>query len=255
MRLNVCLFLVLGCFIQGCITTSQYRFGQAHRSHESLRVEDESIVATLEFVEAKQVNLSINNKTDMVIELLVDPSSFTYATGVSSKLIPAGTRYIDSTQVQPSIAIPPKSNFYKSFFSADSVSYVSGQSGGWKIRNWIPNNLTGSSFVFPYKVKSGEGYLVFKNQKTEPATSQSLGPVSVAVTNWNILFQNSVTQRRKAIYNKALETAQSQYGNQVELRNLRFIGKWSPMSLLLYFSILGFVEDASLTADVFRFVE
>jgi hypothetical protein len=79
-----------------------------------------------------------------------------------------------------------------------------------------------------------------------------LGSVIVKKTFWNILFASPVNERRRTLYNLAMQDARYRYGDDIVLRNLRYIGSWSPMSLVLYFSLLGFVEDASLTADVVR---
>jgi hypothetical protein len=84
-----------------------------------------------------------------------------------------------------------------------------------------------------------------------PVQSASLGTVIVKETYWNFLFLNSVENRRKVLFDKAMVEAKNKYGENIELKNLRYQGDWNAASLLFYFSMLGFVEDATLTADVF----
>lgn len=76
--------------------------------------------------------------------------------------------------------------------------------------------------------------------------------VFVQTTFWNVLFLRSVEERRNELYRTALYKAKSVYGNNIELKDLTYEGKWSAKSLLLYFSIFGFVENASLRANIER---
>jgi hypothetical protein len=152
------------------------------------------------------------------------------------------------------MAIPPGGRYNKSFFSADSF-YYSSSLKTWITRKWIPNNLTGSSFVFTYKINGDEKYIVFSGENSVsnlPASDEILGTVDSEKTFWNFLFLKSPNKRREILHDMALQEAQGKYGNDVRLKNLKYVGAWSPASLLFYFSLLGFVEKATLSADVVK---
>jgi hypothetical protein len=184
--------------------------------------------------------LQIQNNTDSVLTLVVDLASFTTQAGVSNKLVTGETRVIDSNKPQPVITIPPKSNFNKDFYLVGS-------------HNWVPNNFTGASFVFGYRINNNERFIIVSGNKIESqmvAKEQVLGTVTVKEQFWNFLFLNSVEGRRKTLYEKALVEAVQKYGQSVTLKNVIYEGSWNGLSLLFYFSMLGFVEDASITASV-----
>jgi hypothetical protein len=61
-----------------------------------------------------------------------------------------------------------------------------------------------------------------------------------------------VDKRREFLLEQAKKEAEKKYGNNIELTNIEYEGNWSPASILLYFSMLGFVEKASITADVIQ---
>jgi hypothetical protein len=243
-------FLLFAClfFLQSCVTVNQFEFEKLHASHEALSFDNEDVVATLTFNDSEWVTLAIQNKSSSVIQLVTDLSTYSSKHGATSKLVPEGTKFIDAKNSTPSYTVAPISNFSKSFFSADSVYYNTGKYGGWMSSSWVPDSLTGSSFVFCYKVSGNEKYIVFSPTEAEPLP---IGMVEEKAMNWNILFLNPPENRRRYLYEKALSTAKKKYGSDVVLRNLRYNGDWNPLSLILYFSMLGFVEDATLVADVY----
>ena len=90
-----------------------------------------------------------------------------------------------------------------------------------------------------------EGGLVQRNVQYEKA-----GEVAVQMRVWNILFLKTKEERAAALLEAAEEKAQPAHGPDAILANLNFSSRWSPYSLILGLNLLGFVEDAGLTADV-----
>ncbi len=241
------LFVVFITIITSCVTSDIYEL------KAPITFENEDVSATLLIAGSKVINLDIQNKTKDVITLVIDLASFTEPQGNNTRLIPEETKFIDATRSQPSVTIPPNGYYSKSFFSADSANYISGKYGGWRINDWLPLDLKGSSFVFGYRVAGKEKYMVFGGDKAEQqifAQIEKLGSVTINKTYWNILFLNSVEKRRNALYDEALAKAKEQYGEDIALTNVRYQGDWDVKSLLLYFSMLGFVENATISADV-----
>ena len=90
-----------------------------------------------------------------------------------------------------------------------------------------------------------EGGSVHRNPQYEKA-----GEVAVQMRVWNILFLKTPQERAAALLEAAEEKAQLAHGPEAILANLDLSARWSPYSLILGLNLLGFVEDAGLTADV-----
>jgi len=61
----------------------------------------------------------------------------------------------------------------------------------------------------------------------------------------------SSLQKRNQLTNLLKEQAKKQYGDTAEIDNIKFESSWHPASLLFYFSLMGYVEDAGASADVY----
>lgn len=243
------IYLIITVFyvIPGCVTTEQLA------RTEIFGFENDDLSARLEVESDQWVTLKVTNKKNDALILQTDLASFS-SDGSTEKLIPSGTMYIDSNRSQPPITIPPQSSFTKGFSSASASRYV--RDYGWKTENWIPANLVNTKFVFGYKEGGREKFIVFKGteiSKYSPTVIPALGKVNVEERFWNYLFViKPIPERREALRLLALKKAKEKFGPDVEIRNLQYEGQWSPLSLVLYFSMLGFVENASLEAEVFK---
>ncbi|MBN1686342.1 MAG: hypothetical protein JW852_06780 [Spirochaetales bacterium] len=76
------------------------------------------------------------------------------------------------------------------------------------------------------------------------------GEVTVQVRVWNLLFLKSPDDRAAAVVGKAERKAREEFGPEAVLADPRLYSRWSPYSLFLGLDLLGFAEDATLTADV-----
>jgi hypothetical protein len=246
-RIRLFIIIIGGFSLQSCATVSN-----KNATHNPIQFEDENVSSILSFNGPQWVDLSIQNKSNSVLQLNVDLSSFTTATGSNSKLVPEGTKYITADETQPPAVIPPNGKYKKLYSSANAMYYASGQYGGWRTTNWIPDNLNGSTFIFAYKTNGEDKYITFSGNEYLPNANEVLGTVTVEKRFWNIFFMPAVDKRRETLYNLALQDARLKYGADITLTNLHYLGSWSPASLVLYFSIIGFVENASLTADVVK---
>jgi uncharacterized protein YceK len=86
-------------------------------------------------------------------------------------------------------------------------------------------------------------------------TPQKVATIVESDTYWSILFLESPEAMRKNLFEKASNKAKLLYGDDVKLINLNYTGEWNALSLLLYFGMLGQVQDVILTADVVSYVE
>jgi len=76
------------------------------------------------------------------------------------------------------------------------------------------------------------------------------GSVTVRALVWNVLFLRSPEERAARLLEAAEKKAIEEYGPEAILANLDLVSRWSPYSLILGLDLLGFAEDAALTADV-----
>jgi hypothetical protein len=253
MKKVVCVFsITMVLLLSSCVTMKP---GEQDLPRPEMTSQNEVISGKLNCKNSYWAEIAIENKSDKVVTLLWDVSSFSPINGNSQRFVPEGTKYVDAKQSIPPVSIAPGSKYVKSFSSSDSFYYQSGEYGGWRDLPWIPKDLNGSKFVFGYRIGSEEGFLIFdgnESSKKMKAPPQIIGSVSYEKTFWNVLFLKSVDKRREFLLEQATKEAEKKYGNNIELTNIEYEGNWSPASILLYFSMLGFVENASITADVIQ---
>jgi hypothetical protein len=237
--------------LTGCVTTGFVKNSPDFPKYKPIQIEDDHLRGQIDIVDDSWVKLSLENKTDAVITLTGDLASFSTSIGESYKLVPEGTRFIDSGKSVPSIPIPPRAKFTKEFASGDSFHYST--YGGWDQDPWIPRDLSGTSFVFGYRAGDKDSFLIFPGTApiSEKGAPRRVGSVDIDRTFWNPLFVfPTPEQRRQTLIELAQVKAEKEFGSGVLLDNLDFKSTWSGWSLLFYFSMFGFVEDATLTADV-----
>lgn len=106
--------------------------------------ENDDIRIKLDFTK-QQFYLTIENKTNERVSLIWDKSSLIFPDGVIDRLIPDGTRFINTDLTVLPTVIPPKAKAVKSFCTTKQINYevykYYGASG------WVVKNL------FPYKPK------------------------------------------------------------------------------------------------------
>lgn len=252
MKKSVVVLVSIIALLTSCVTLKQ---GDNGFPKPPITFENETVDASVVCSSAYWAQLNIKNKTNSVLVLSWDTSSYTDSAGNSHRVVPEGTKYVDMKNNMPPISIPPLSTFSKSFASADAAHYNSGQYGGWVSDPWISRILDNTSFVFGYKTNGKEDFMIFSgNQVSQIEKSIEkpviVGNVEIKKVYWHILFMGAPEANRADLYKFAVEKAKKQYGESSQLININYVGNWNPASLLLYFSMLGFVETASITADV-----
>lgn len=79
-----------------------------------------------------------------------------------------------------------------------------------------------------------------------------IGQVEVTKTYIHPLFIGaSSIKKRTELQNMLLTKARQNYGSDAELLNINYESSWNGWSMLFYFSMMGFVEDAKATASVY----
>lgn len=214
-----------------CLTSCMTAYD--HGTDENLSYEDNLVKMSVAYSVGDNVcQVDFVNKSDEGIVFITD-----YASCNNSKLVFGDSRIIDSYRSQPVVPVGPKSIIAQKMYLADDGIIFSM-----------------SSFTFGYKDMNGKETFISLSEQNNSASrfSETLGEISVDKTNWIFLFLRSPESRQKELKELLLEKAKSTYGQDVEIGNVRYEGKWSPASLLFYFSMLGWVENASATATVYR---
>ncbi len=81
---------------------------------------------------------------------------------------------------------------------------------------------------------------------------EQVGKISAEKTCWNWLFLKSKEERSTELKDILTEKARNEYGEDAVISLETAEGQWSPASLLMLFSLLGFVEEASMEAAVWK---
>lgn len=225
-------------FFTSCTTLSQ-------QSNLLTTFSDENVSATVA-VANNFIDLTVENKSNSVITLFVDGSTTTMKSGETSKLIPEGTRYIEANAVQSPLSIAPRGTLKKSFAPASSIAWNE-KNATWKISSWVDREKF--SLVFPYSIEGNQKHIVIQTSLIED--NNIVGSVEASKTYWHVLWIGSDAYKNE-LSQMAMEEAISLYGNNIKLVNGSFNGTWSPLSLVLYLNMLGYVENITFTADVQR---
>ena len=203
--------------------------------------DDDNLLATIAVAD-EYINLNIKNKTNSVITLSVEGSTTTMKNGETSKLIPEGTIYLQANAVQSPLSITPNGVLKKAFIPASAIAW---DNSNWKIQSWVDS--TNFSLVFPYLIDGKQKFIIVQTSFSEK--KDILGSVEASKTYWHLLFGGK-DKYKDELYKIALEDAINQYGKDIILVNASYNGEWSPLSLVLYFDIFGYVDNITFKADV-----
>lgn len=116
--------------------------------------DNDDIRIKLDFTK-QEFYLTIENKTNERVSLIWDQSSIIFPEGVIDKLIPDGTRFINTDLTVLPTVIPPKAKAIKSFCTAKQIKYETYKYYG--ASGWVVKNL------FPYKPKKKATLLYYYN--------------------------------------------------------------------------------------------
>ena len=243
------LIVVVAVVLSSCITS-----GLTERFDFLSSAEDENLQAFVAVHNSRDVELQLRNKTDQ--PLIIDWDSFAYRSpsGESMRVIHAGVRLIDRNQPQSRNTIAPNAQLSDMLVPSDAISYSSGKYGGWSTNPWAPIPPRNISFTIAYEIANQQRFLEcsFTEDDIIRSIGRPIGHVSASKTVWHLFFINNPEGNREDLLKKAHEMAVQQYGQDIKITNPKYSSNWNIASLLLYFSMLGWVENASVTADVIR---
>lgn len=81
---------------------------------------------------------------------------------------------------------------------------------------------------------------------------RQVGAVELYSKHWNPLFLQSKDERTATVLSDARNEARERFGDDIRLGSVYIKGRWSPLSLVLGFGALGFVERTATVATVFE---
>ncbi|MDR3248488.1 MAG: hypothetical protein LBT39_06855 [Treponema sp.] len=193
--------------------------------------EDENIYAELETNDPQQVNLIIDNRSSGELSLDQSSAAYTHANQESRLIAVDGTQ---AGSVVPALQVAPQTRQSRNFALERAVTRDGGVAS---IGDWVPPDTTADRFAFVYRLGDGVYPINF------PDTQQRaiLGRVTVTL-EIAMPAPIPVNERRRRIYEKALEQANASFGaggRKLKLVNLRYSSTGN-----------FFKESAVLSADV-----
>lgn len=84
----------------------------------------------------KEVVVSVKNLTDKPVSIKWEESSINAGT-----IFKSGMKFIDAGKTIPNTVIFPKATEQFELYSAEQISYTSGQYGGWGVRGWFEEEV------------------------------------------------------------------------------------------------------------------
>lgn len=265
---KIVMALLVTLMFSSCVTTHMVRYTEDEEEREAQNAQfysrgwsgkDENLevkVTSAYEEEDKQSrkNLSIDfyNISDKPVVLKSDLlSMIDNENGRAYNLISIDGFTIHSDMAQPDFLIPANKMITRTFVARDAIHY----DDGWKTKQWVPTGDSTLTVTYRDQKDNMEKSVTAElTSKTDPEKEavEVLGTVESSAFYPHILFINPVDWNRRQLYKKALAKAKSKYGENVELYNLDFVGKWNPLSLVLYFDVFGWCENAKLKADVIK---
>lgn len=87
------------------------------------------------------ISFVLLNKTGSAMRLIWDETAFIHIDGSAQRVMHSGVRYIDRNSYQPPSVIPPGATLRDIILPTENVYYVSGQYGGWRTHDIIPQSF------------------------------------------------------------------------------------------------------------------
>jgi hypothetical protein len=193
--------------------------------------EDEHIYAELETNNAKQVTLTVENRSGDEFTLEQTGAAYRY-NNRESPLVAAGSAGSGGTASQ--MLLPPGAQRSWNFVAQHAINLSGGKQS---IGNWVPEDSSALEFRFMYHLDGEERSLTFPNTDSR----HLVGKLQVTV-DIGLPFLKSIADRRRKAYDQAVAQARASFGaggKALVLVNLRYDSKTN-----------GFVENVTLSADV-----
>jgi hypothetical protein len=204
-------------FLGACSTVDMFTF------------EDENIYAELEMNDPGRVTLTVDNRGSG--ELTVDQERASYTGG--GRRTPLRAVSEDSAPPLP-LQISPGAQQTRSFAPAEALALSDGK---LKTADWVPEDNSDDRFDFMYNIDGGEHTFTFPDSRERPL----LGKVQVSL-DIALPFRYSIAERRRMIYDLAVDQANKAFGER---------GKKLRLVNIHYDSVSkGFSEKIQLTAEV-----
>lgn len=115
--------------------------GQTSVTESGLYFEDRYIRIGFVPVLNSTISFSLLNKTDSTIRVIWDEAAFIQIDGSTERVMHSGVRYIERDRPQPPSVVPPGARLDDIILPTSNVYYISGQYGGWRTHDIIPQSL------------------------------------------------------------------------------------------------------------------
>ena len=238
----LCIFLML--MISSC--TTGYILNEESEDGEiyfegKVETEDYTVIVGANYEDgeiARFLALRVLNNGN--IPIVVDLNKSAYVGAMSSqRMVDGETRVINANLAQPLFSVAPKSMLTRSLYDTSQIGFYGNTSEYSGLNPRVSLCLT---------IDGKDQYCDIELSKPT-STREKTRTVEFSTFKIYPLFIGS---NSKAAVKAAKAEAEKQFGKGVSVENIRYEANWNPLSLLLYFDMLGQFRDIKGTADVVR---
>ena len=252
-RINIFLFVLMLCLFAfvSCASGMIDKYPNGHEiemteSYICLSgvFEDENInvvVSTEGTNSNSYLNMALLNKTSEI--LTIDGNKLVYSYGnFSSRLVDGNTRKINSNLSQADLVVAPNSILSVGLYTADDSKITTG------IEGTLYLSLDNGAGKKTIGIELAQEQAVEQTKKETPEETVKVGTVSDKGKLWHFLF---IGGAKTSVCERLLNKAKAKFGEDATIENVDYEISWNVgLSMLLYFDMLGYVQNYSATADV-----
>ena len=105
----------------------------------------DSLISVLWIPGGEQLNFVLQNKSSHSIKIVWDEAAFVHPSGLSSRVMHSGVRYIERNAPQPPSVVARGGSIVDLVVPTDNVYYVEGRYGGWRTHGLFQPHRASSS--------------------------------------------------------------------------------------------------------------
>lgn len=215
----------LSTFLMSCSTIST-----------AYQNEDIKIIASGNKGSNDYIALSVENNSDEMMFVNLNKSAFT-SNGATERVVSGETRLINANLAQADLPISPS--------STTSVDLYNAKTDSTKTEHL--NIEDESTLNLCYNINNTDNYATVYFSEYNTKSDEVVGQIEKTGTNWNFFF---VKKPIEDVFRELEELAIQKYGQNAKVINMIYESNWSPLSLVLYLNVLGYVEKYTAIGDV-----
>ena len=245
----LCLIIAVvltGCATSGMISTyGDSKVGASLMESITGNYTDEDVTVSAETITdpdkrtVRSLAITVTNTGDTPVIIDLDRSAFIHD-AISERVVNGETRKLDAANPQAVSVAAPGTSINLNLFSGTGEDY--------SFNIWKTNAC---SLMLALNIDGSDRYVTIPLSSSDEFApdAEYLGTISAEKNIWHFLFIGGREEKLKTLIQ---EKATEEFGVEAYVANVRYSTNWSALSLVLYFNMLGYVENCTVTADVYR---